>query len=292
MIDIGARKLHARLEGRGTPVVVFEAGISASSINWAVTQPRVAAFTSTCSYDRAGLGWSDSPRAPFDANRMVADLASLLDRLALPAPYVLVGHSFGGLLVRIFAERYPDKVRGLVLIDPVLAGQWAHPEPANARLKMRGVRVARWGAWCTRFGAMRLATSPAVVNSVIVPRFGGHGESAEGIIDRLQTELVKLPPPLVPIIRAHWCRPKNFLAMVDHLTALEGGFAVLKNVPLQCPVTVISASNITPDGLAEHRAIANLSTSGEHIVAQHSGHWIQFDEPQLIVDAIRRVAGI
>jgi pimeloyl-ACP methyl ester carboxylesterase len=76
--------------------------------------------------------------------------------------------------------------------------------------------------------------------------------------------------------------------MVDHLAALEGSFPALKNLPLDCPLTVSSGGNLTPDGLAEHRAIAARSPRGQHIVAQRSGHWIQFDEPRLVIDAIRR----
>ena len=125
MIDMGGRRLHARVMGTGAQVVVFESGISASSINWAQTQPQVAEFATTCCYDRAGLGWSDPVGDNFGVERMVCDLATLLDRLNLPGPCVLVGHSYGGLLVRLFAERYPDRVAALVLIDAVLAFHWA-----------------------------------------------------------------------------------------------------------------------------------------------------------------------
>lgn len=264
--------------------MVFESGISASSINWITVQPQVARFTSCVSYDRAGLGWSDPPREAFDVDRMVADLAALLDQLKLPAPYVLVGHSYGGLLVRLFGERYPGKVAGLVLIDPVLACHWAHPDADRARLVQRGVSVSRLGVWLARFGLIRLATSRAVVDSVVVPKFGENG-----LVDRLKTDLVKLPHETIPTVRAHWRRPQNFRAAIAHLTALEKSFTALKNLPLECPITVISAGNTEPEGLAEHRAIAALSPRGQHIVAQQSGHWVQVEEPQLVIDAIRRV---
>src|SRR5579864_9525526 len=105
MVDVGGRSLHARVAGRGAPAVVFEAGISASSINWTGVQQQVAEFTTAVSYDRAGLGWSDPARGRYDAARMVADLAALLDRTGVPSPYVLVGHSFGATLVRLFGEQ-------------------------------------------------------------------------------------------------------------------------------------------------------------------------------------------
>jgi pimeloyl-ACP methyl ester carboxylesterase len=288
MLDIGGRKLHARVMGTGAPVVVFESGISASSINWILTQPQVAAFATTCCYDRAGLGWSDLAEGPYDAEQIVEDLAALLDGLILPGPYVLVGHSYGGLLVRLFAERYPAKVAALVLIDPVLACHWARPDAGRARVKRHGVRMARWCGWLANFGIIRLATSPVVVRSLILPRLAGSNEPAEGAVYRLHTELRKLPPETVPVIRAHWCRPKSFQAMLLHLAALGPSFRALKNLRLEIPLIVISAGNTPPEGIAEHREIAALSPRGEHIIAKRSGHWVQLDEPQLVVDAIRR----
>jgi pimeloyl-ACP methyl ester carboxylesterase len=198
-------------------VVVFEAGISASSINWILTQPQVAAFATTCSYDRAGLGWSELPTGDYDSERMVADLAALLDRLQLPEPYVMVGHSYGGLLVHLFAERYPAKVGALVLIDPALACYWAHPDADRARAKRRGARLALWCARLASFGLIRLATSPLIVRRLILPFIAGHKESVEGAVYRLDIELRKLPLEVVPVIRSHWCRPKSFRAMVAHL---------------------------------------------------------------------------
>lgn len=288
MLDIGGRKLHARVTGSGTPVVVFESGISASSINWITTQPQIAAFATTCCYDRAGLGWSEPPAGAYDAERMVADLATLLDRLQLPGPYVLVGHSYGGLLVRLFAERYAGKVAALVLIDPVLACHWAQPDASRMRMKRRGARMALWSGRLAGFGMIRLATSPALVRSFILPRLRSRNEPTDGAVYRLDSELRKLPPETVPVIRAQWCRPKSFRAIVAHLAALESSFAALRNEQLDIPITVISAGTTPPEGLAEHCAIARLSVRGEHIVAQRSGHWIQLDETKLVVDAIRR----
>ena len=291
MIDIDGRKLHARVMGGGAPVVVFEAGISASSINWVLTQPQVAGFATTCAYDRAGLGWSESPAGAYDAERMVANLAALLDRLNLPGPYVLVGHSYGGLLVRLFAEHYPDKAAALVLIDPVLACHWAHPDAAHARVKRRGARWRNCADGWRALGSSGWRRSPLIVRSLILPGLAGKKGSGEGPVYRLDTELRKLPLQTVPVIRSHWCRPKSFRAISAHLAALESSFAAVRNMRLNIPLTVISAGNTPPEGVAEHQAIARLSRLGEHIVAKRSGHWIQLDEPQLVVDAIRRAAG-
>ena len=189
IIDVGGTRLHARVTGNGTPVVVFESGISASSINWTQLEQKVAAFTTACCYDRAGLGWSGSPRGDFNADRMVSDLASLLERLNLPGPYVLVGHSYGGLLVRLFAERYPERAAALVLIDPVLRATGRSRRGA-ARMKQRGARLAGWCEGLARLGMIRLATSPVVVRRFILPRLAaGKSEPTEGAVYRLDSEL-------------------------------------------------------------------------------------------------------
>jgi pimeloyl-ACP methyl ester carboxylesterase len=290
MIGIhGGRRLHARVEGSGSPPVVFEAGISASSINWTCIQSAVARFTSTCAYDRAGLAWSDPPRGGFDVDRMLADLGTLLDKLYPGRACVLVGHSYGGLLIRLFAERYPERVAGIVLVDAVLATSWAQPNAFRARTKRKGQRLARYGAWAARLGIVRLVTSPVLVRSVVLPRFGGEKAAKGSMIRQLQKELSKFPPETLPAIRAHWSRAHTFEAMSAHIGALDASFSSLRELPLGCPVSVISAGNTPPEGLAEHRAIAALSPQGEHVMAHASGHWIQFDEPELVIEAILRV---
>lgn len=289
MVDIGGRRLHARLAGSGSPAVVFESGISASSINWTAIQAEVAKVTTTCAYDRAGLAWSEPPRGRFDVERMLRDFSAMLDALHFHEPCVLVGHSYGGLLMRIFAERHPERVAGLVLVDAVLATSWQKPNRFRARIKRKGIRLARYGAWAARLGIIRVVTSPALIRHVVLPRFGGTKASKSGMIGRLQKELSKFPPETLPAIRAHWSRPQSFEAMTSHIAALDASFEEVRNLPLGCPVAVISAGNTPPEGLVEHRAIAALSARGEHIMAHASGHWIQLDEPDLVIDAILRV---
>ena len=116
-VDLGGYRLHLVCAGHGSPTVVFESGWPGGSSSWASVAPTIALQTRVCAYDRAGTGASDpgpSPRSPL---RMVRELHVLLTRAHLPGPYVLVGHSFGGLLVRLFAATYPHDVAGMVLID-------------------------------------------------------------------------------------------------------------------------------------------------------------------------------
>jgi pimeloyl-ACP methyl ester carboxylesterase len=291
MVDVGGRLLHTRVMGSGAPTVVFESGISASSITWTQLQPQIAEIATTVSYDRAGLGWSDPTRGQFDAVLMLADFSALLDRLQCPAPYVLVGHSYGGLLARLYAERNRQKVGGLVLIDPVLAGEWAKPDLKQRRVLKTACVMSLWGGFLARFGVVRLASAPLLRGSTMFPRLVGRASAgpAAGVIDRLAGEIGKLPPESWPIVRAHWSRPSNFRAMAKHLKALPSSFDGIRNMEFDFPLVVISAANLSPEGLAEHRLIAALSSRGEHLVATRGGHWVQFDDPELVAGAIRRV---
>lgn len=116
LYDIGGRKLALYCQGSGAPTVVFDAGLGNPAIAWAAVAPQIATRTSTCLWDRPGLGQSDGPIAQ-TSGETVADLHALLAAAAVPPPYLLVGHSYGGLNVQLFAATYPEEVVGLVLVD-------------------------------------------------------------------------------------------------------------------------------------------------------------------------------
>ncbi|HXH24003.1 MAG TPA: alpha/beta fold hydrolase, partial [Vicinamibacterales bacterium] len=103
LISIGTHRLHLNRQGSGRPVVVFDAALGASSLSWTLVQPEVARLTRTCAYDRAGFGWSEAGPLPRTAGRIADELHALLHAAGEPPPYVLVGHSYGGLVTRIFA---------------------------------------------------------------------------------------------------------------------------------------------------------------------------------------------
>lgn len=117
LISVGNRKLHIHCTGTGSPTVVVENGGAAFSFDWALVQPEVARFTRTCTYDRAGYAWSD-PGQEFDTfDQATHDLHLLLANAGVPSPYVLVGHSLGGMLIRFYQAKYPKDVVGMVLVD-------------------------------------------------------------------------------------------------------------------------------------------------------------------------------
>jgi pimeloyl-ACP methyl ester carboxylesterase len=109
--------MHLSCVGQGSPTVVFESGLANMSADWGNVQPTVAATTRACAYDRAGIAWSDASPGPRDPRQIATELHTLLGNAGEAGPYVLAGQSFGGLYVRVFADRYPDEVAAMVLVD-------------------------------------------------------------------------------------------------------------------------------------------------------------------------------
>src|SRR5262245_50984185 len=117
LVDVGGWRLHLDCAGTGSPAVVFASGSGDFSFDWALVQPEVARSARACAYDRAGDAWSDPGPIPCTLRQEAYELHTLLERAGIAPPYVLVGHSYGGLLVRVYAERYPAEVAGMVLVD-------------------------------------------------------------------------------------------------------------------------------------------------------------------------------
>ncbi len=291
LVDVGGHRLHAICTGSGTPAVVFESGIAASSLSWARVQPEVARFTRACAYDRAGLGWSESSAVSRTIESVVNDLAALLRALEIPPPYVLVGHSFGAFVCLAFAATHSRDVSGLVLLDPPT--EWAALTPHQRRLLRGGARLSRLGGLLARVGIVRASLALLTGGAPAAPRHFVKlfGPTAARTLERLVGEVQKLPPEVHPIVQALWCQPKCFASMAEHLAALEGAAAAATRVDAlgNIDLRVMSGGDQPPEVLAAHRALAGLSTRGRHVVAEHSGHWVQFDEPAHVVELIRSV---
>jgi pimeloyl-ACP methyl ester carboxylesterase len=318
LIDVGGHRLHVTCRGAGSPIVFFESGIAASSLSWSLVAPAVATFTRACAYDRAGLGWSEAPSskapsspppssdAPSSAtlavdaaprawsfDRIVNDHCALLDHLGPHQQYVLVGHSFGSFVVRAVAMRRPEQIAGLVLVDP--ATEWLTATPQRIRLLRGGRQLSRVGAMLAHLGVVRACLALLTSGAPGAPRnfVKIFGPTAAHTLERLVGEVRKLPPELHPAVRSLWCQPKCFHAMANHMAVLERGdplISITNVAPRRdIPVVVLSGSNQPPEQLAAHRLIAEASDRGRHVIATRSKHWIQFDEPELIVDAIRDI---
>jgi pimeloyl-ACP methyl ester carboxylesterase len=127
LIDVGGHRLHLNCTGSGSPTVVLEPGAGGKSSDLGWVTPVVARDTRVCVYDRAGRGWSEPADQPQDATQIATDLHTLLNRGHVPGPYVLAGHSFGGLYALTFAARYPDEVAGMVLADSTAPARASEP---------------------------------------------------------------------------------------------------------------------------------------------------------------------
>jgi len=286
--------LHIYQTGAGGRAVILEAGISASSLSWRLVQERLGAVQRTDSYDRAGYGWSPAARTPRTMENLVGELHAWLELSGLRGPYILVGHSFGGLMLRHFAARYPALVGGLVLVDPLEPSEWCPLQPGNAQRLGKGVMLARRGATLARLGVVRLALDLLMSGSHTIPKLMAKASSGKGspVTDRLVGEVRKMPAEVWPMVRAHWCLPRSFLTMAEYLERLPATCALplddgaLRDVPL----VVISASKSDAAVVAAHQRTAALSTKGAHVVAEESGHWVQLDRPDVVIEAIRRVS--
>src|SRR5215212_3200602 len=117
MVDVGGYSLHVYCVGQGSPTVVLDAGLGEFSAQWVRVQREVSDTTRVCAYDRAGMGWSEMGPDPRDAKQITSELHTLLSKAGIEGPYVLVGHSFGGMYMQTYANRYPEEVAGVALVD-------------------------------------------------------------------------------------------------------------------------------------------------------------------------------
>ena len=278
MIDVGGRRLHISCKGTAPgPTIVIEQGAGSPSILWWPIQDKVAAFARVCTYDRAGYLWSDPAKSVRPLEDRVEDLHALLAGAKIPAPYILVGHSFGGPLMRLYAHLHPTEIAGMVLVDTTEEAVILRPSFDDYVKKLgyfaAGLQVA------ARFGVLRLAA--AFMTKV-----------PEGLDENAFRALKALS-----------VRPSFFRAMRDDPVALSrqpetlrtlGGAGSLGEIPLIVITHALpfpGPAAVLEEGWREgqHR-LAALSTRGELIVAEHSNHTVQSDQPDLVINAIRRVS--
>jgi len=291
LVDVGGRQLHTVARGRGVPTVVLESAIAASSLSWSRVQPVVARDTCVIAYDRAGLGWSDPPTVTPTFAGMVDDLEACLAALHCAAPYVLVGHSFGVFMCLTFATRHPERAAGLVLVDP--PSEWMHLDRRRSRMLQGGVLLSKIGSVLARVGVVRACLTLLTGGAPAAPRYFVKifGATTAATVERLVGEVRKLPPEVHPVVQSLWSRPKCFEAMAAHLRVLPEATASAAAIDSlgDLPVVVISSGDQTPDVRAAHERLAKMSARGRVVLASKSGHWVPYDEPELIVDAIREI---
>jgi pimeloyl-ACP methyl ester carboxylesterase len=294
IIAIPDGRMHVKQMGNGFPAVVLEAGIAASTLNWSLLQPLLARKMATYSYDRAGFGWSVAGNAGCSLTEIANNLHATLAALDLPRPYILVGHSFAGLILREYSLRFPDEIAGIVLIDPLTPEEWLTPTPAQRWMLRRGIWFSRTGGVLATFGVVRACLWLLQRGNPSTPRgvLKMFGAKATETVERILRELTKLPPDVMRVIRARWSNPRFFWTMADYIRSLPqcSGETVARNFPAHLPVTVLSGAHQSPERLREHAAIAAHSRNGRHIIAEKGAHWIHLDQPELVVEAVTEMA--
>jgi len=295
MVDVGGHRLHLVEMGEGSPTVVLDAALGASSLSWTLVQSEIAKLTRVCAYDRAGLGWSEAGPMPCTAQRITEELHALLANAGIEPPYVLVGHSFGALVARLFASNYPGEVAGLVLLDPPHPKQWLELTPEEEHRIKTGARLSRRGAWVARVGLARLIAFFVAVGALDAARSGvatitgGALRYREG--DRILAPMERLPAEVRPALQTFWTQPKFYEAVASQIECMPESAAQVARTRGygDLPLAVIAASHPSPARLAEQEEIARLSSNGKCIIASRSGHWLPLDEPKLVIQVVREV---
>ncbi len=155
LLYVGGHRMHIQCMGEGSPTVILEAAGGHFSATWGLVQPQVAQTSRVCAYDRAGYGWSEPGPEPRDAGQIASELHTLLAGAGIEPPYVMVGHSVGGIYIRVFNAQYPGEVVGSVLVDATHPDNWTRQGESIESLQM----MASVSAGLARIGLMRLFAS-------------------------------------------------------------------------------------------------------------------------------------
>jgi pimeloyl-ACP methyl ester carboxylesterase len=284
-------KLYLFELGAGEPTVVMESGIGATHLNWRYVQEAVARFANTVSYDRCGLGWSSACQSARTPTKIAGELAQMLETAGFKPPYILVGHSFGGLVMRRFAQLYPDKVANILLIDPMRCEEWPPLDHGKHREIETGLKMIRYAVPVTSCGLARLAVRLLFRHA---GKFSGQlagtaVPNGKRAVDRLTTEVRKMPRTVWPIVAAHWSRPGFYRGMRSHLESIPDTVREMHvTEPIRgIPVTVLTPASAAP--LNENQ-LEHIGDNVRQVFALNSEHWIHLDEPDLVIDTIRGMA--
>ncbi len=288
LVDIGGYRLHINCTGTGSPTVILDAGLGGTSLDWSTVQPAVARFTRVCSYDRAGYGWSDTGPGARTSQQIVKELHLLLVHAQMSGPYVLVGHSLGGLNMRLYAYRYPQEVAGMVLLDATSEHQFA------------------------QFGTYPPVFPPQAVSAAEQLYTLFRGAAPFGVVRlAFQTGLFPLedaaayPAAVQPIHLAQAEQTRYYSTQYDELAALQESAAQVRAARTASPSyghlpLIVLSQDYSHDHSAQGKQmaatwdalqhdLASLSSNSQQSVAGHSGHYIQLDRPDLAITAIQSV---
>jgi pimeloyl-ACP methyl ester carboxylesterase len=264
LVDVGGYRLHINCAGSGSPTVVIEAGLGDWSTGWGFVQPEVAKTTRVCTYDRAGWGWSEAGPLPRDAAQFAKELHTLLQNAHIPGPYVMVGHSLGGLGVRVFVHDYASEVAGVVLIDSMTPQQFAQSQTGVQPQVDTQSRPFNPLVLLGRLGIVRLLAN--VKSLGILPE----------------------APPNADAYYALGVRPQNIQALMDDSQGMPAAGAEASAVKTfgDLPLIVLTAKlNNIPGWQGWQTELLQLSSNSQQLFAD-SDHNIQFEKPDAAAAAI------
>jgi pimeloyl-ACP methyl ester carboxylesterase len=286
LVPVDGRSIHLYATGDGAPTVVLEAGGESWSLDWHFVQQEVSTFARACSYDRAGFGWSDPGPKPRHAQAIADELSAVLQASQQRGPYVLVGASFGGHIVRLFAARHPDETAAVVLVD-------ARHEQVTSRMPRSWAQLERAGA--ARQQVMLLLSRLRLLKWMA--KIGGE--------QAMPPALKRLPAEMHPAYLAVGYQPKYFQANLAEFEAIRQSDAQVKDAGRlgSVPLVVVrhgipslfaampQADAVEAEGVWQglQAELASLSSHSRLMVAEQSGHMIQLDQPSIVVQAIREI---
>jgi pimeloyl-ACP methyl ester carboxylesterase len=286
LVDVGGHRLHLIRQGAGSPPVVLEAGSGAFSTDWEHVQPRVAA--DTVAYDRAGLGFSEPGPAPRTGARILADLRMALTVAGVGLPRVLVGHSLGALLVRLYAYTHPEEVAGLVLVDPAHEDQFDqvdHPEAPRPGTEGYHRRLRRQGTFARAVVASGL---PALLTGLApgwrLPEAMSGRRRAVFLGDTTHVGTAIDEGQRWEGLAAEVREARHHLGDLPVRVLTHGRLDDLRGaIPLEAQEAMDEVC------LRLQRELLGISSDSRQIVAEDCGHFIQTERPDLVVDAIHDV---
>ncbi|HKO19115.1 MAG TPA: alpha/beta hydrolase [Acidobacteriaceae bacterium] len=283
---------HAREDSGPHPTILFESGIGATSQNWLQLQSAIASEYRAVSYDRAGLGWSSGQVTSATPKVLARELHDLLKMAGIAGPYVVVAHSFGGLVARQFAADYPGEVLGLLLVDPMRPEDWPPLGNLGMASVTQGIRLARAGRVAAQVGLSRLFMRSTLLGSRRVAGFLCRigGEPAQNLMDRMLCEAGKMPRESWPAVVANWSRPGFYRTLEAYLRSIpEAVTEMHAAAPIDLPVTVLTPISATP---LTQEQIRSISSKAIQVFAPASAHWIHLDEPELVLREFHRLLSV
>ncbi len=270
LVDVGGYRLHIQCVGTGSPAVVLDAGLGGMSLDWNLVQTDMGQTTQVCAYDRAGMGWSDPGPQPRTPSQIARELHTLLTNAGIPGPYVLVGHSVGGKNVRMFALQHPDEVAGMVLVD----ARSEYVDAPNSHVGAQGIEQVTGSEWGL-YGVLRRVG--------LVRLIGASQGGPPALSHQTRTERALLSTGQ----RALDASAAESLAMTADNAQLQAAPS-LGDRPLIVLAAEQSMETIPRWTEAQHQQAA-MSTNGRLVVVEGSGHYIQFEHPEVVIDAVKQV---